>query len=91
VYSVNEGKTSDSAALTQIDPNIWGLNVVYENGPLYLGYGYERHTAYFGLGAIAPAAQAETVAAAAGLPAASSRDTGNKLVARYGFGNTRLG
>ncbi len=91
VYSLNEGKTSNSLALTQVNPNIWGLNVVYENGPLYLGYGYELHTDYFGLGAIAPAAQAVTVAAVAGSPAASSRDTGNKFVARYGFGHTKLG
>jgi predicted porin len=91
MYSVNEGKTSDSTALTQVSPNIWGLNVAYENGPLYFGYGFERHNDYFGLGAIAPAAQAVPVAAVAGLPAASSRDTGNKFVARYGFGNTRLG
>lgn len=91
VYSLNEGKTSNSTGLTQINPNIWGLNVVYENGPLYLGYGYELHADYFGLGAIAPAAQAVPVAAVAGSPAASSRDTGNKFVARYGFGKTRLG
>ena len=90
-YSLNEGKTSNSTGLTQINPNIWSVNAEYENGPLYLGYGYELHTDYFGLGAIAPAAQAVTVAAAGGSPAASSRDTGNKFVARYGFGKTRLG
>jgi predicted porin len=91
VYSANEGKTSDSTALTQVNPNLWGLNVAYESGPLYLGYGFERHNDYFGLSAIAPSAQAIPVAAVTGLPAASSRDTGNKFVARYGFGNTRLG
>ena len=91
VYSVNEGRTSDSTALTHVNPNIWGINVVYENGPLYLGFGFERHNDYFGLSAIAPAAQAISIAAAAGSPAASSRDTGNKFVARYAFGNTRLG
>jgi predicted porin len=91
MYSANEGKTSDSSALTQMNPNIWGLSVAYENGPLFLGYGYERHNDYFGLSAIAPAAQATPVAAVAGSPAVSSRDTGNKFVARYGFGKSRFG
>jgi predicted porin len=89
--STGEGKTSDSAAMTQVNPDIWGLNVAYENGPLYLGYGFERHNDYFGLSAIAPATQAIPVAAIAGSPAASSRDTGSKFVARYGFGKTRIG
>lgn len=91
MYSFNEGRTSNSSSLTRINPAIWGLNVAYEKGPLYLAYGHELHKDYFGLGAIAPAAQAVTVAAVAGSPAASSRDTGNKFVARYGFGNTLLG
>jgi len=91
VYSANEGKTSDSSALTRVNPYLWGLNVAYDNGPLYLGYGFERHNDYFGLSAIAPSAQAVPVTAAAGAPAASSRDTGIKVVARYGFGRTRLG
>ena len=91
MYSLNEGRASNSTALTQINPSIRGLNVVYESGPLYFGYGYESHSDYFGLGAIAPAAQAVPVAAVAGSPAASSRDTGNKFVARYSFGRTRFG
>ena len=90
-YSLNEGKTSNSLGLVQINPNIWSANAEYENGPVYFGYGYELHTDYFGLGAIAPAAQAVPVAAVGGSPAASSRDTGNKFVARYSFGKTRLG
>lgn len=90
MYSANEGKTSDSSALTQVNPTILGLNVAYENGSLYLGYGFERHNDYFGLSSIAPSAQAIPVAAF-GLASATSRDTGNKFVARYGFGHTRLG
>ena len=91
VYSVNEGKASDAAAVTRINPSIWGLNVAYDNGPLYVAYGFERHNDYFGLGAIAPAAQAVPVAAVAGSPAASSRDIGHKVAARYGFGRTQFG
>jgi predicted porin len=90
-YSANEGKSSNSAALTQVDPYIWSLNLVYANGPAYVGYGYESHNDYFGLGAIAPAAQAVPVAAVAGSPSATSRDTGSKLVTRYSFGHTTLG
>src|ERR1700674_4722990 len=90
-YSTNEGKTASSGTLTQINPSIWSANFEYEKGPLYLGYGYELHKDYFGLGAIVPAAQAIPVAASGGSPAASSRDTGLKVVARYGFGTTRLG
>jgi predicted porin len=91
-YSVNEGKSSDSPTVTQINPTIWGANAQYENGAVYVAWGYERHEDYFGLGAIAPAAQAVSVAAAAsGLPSASSRDTGNKLVARYVLGNSQIG
>jgi len=91
MYSVNEGKTSDSTSLTQVNPSIWGLNVAYESRSLFVGYGFERHNDYFGLSAITPTAQAIPVVALAGSPAASSRDTGNKFVARYGFGNTRFG
>jgi predicted porin len=90
-YSTNEGKTASSGTLTQINPSIWSANFEYDKGPLYLAYGYELHKDYFGLGAIAPAAQAIPVAASGGSPAASSRDTGIKVVARYGFGKTRLG
>jgi len=90
-YSANESRTSDSAALAQMNPSIWGLNVAYEHGPLYLGYGYERHKDYFGLSALVPAAQAVPVAAAGRSPSVSSHDTGNKFVARYAIGNTKLG
>jgi len=91
VYSANEGRSNSSSAVTQVNPAIWGFSAEYENGPAYVAWGYERHDDYFGLGAIAPAAQAVTVAALGGQPSASSRDTGNKLVGRYTAGNTQLG
>jgi len=87
-YSVNEGKSAASGTTTQINPRIWSANLEYDKGPIYLAGGYERHLDYFGLGAIAPAAQAVLVSSSA---SASSRDTGIKLVGRYIFGSTRLG
>src|SRR4029079_16260949 len=71
MYSAGEGRASDSPALTQMKPVIWGLNLAYESGPLYLGSVFERQKDSFGLSAIAPAAQAIPVAAAGGVPAAS--------------------
>src|SRR6266478_4489450 len=91
VYSANEGRSTSSSAVTQVNPDIWGFSAEYENGPAYVAWGYERHDDYFGLGAIAPAAQAVPVAALGGQPSASSRDAGNKLVGRYTFGETQLG
>ena len=90
-YSANESKTSNSPALTQINPYIWSANVEYEHGPFYLAFGHELHSDYFGLSAIAPAAQAVAVNAVGASPTASSRDTGNKFVARYIVGRSQFG
>src|SRR4029077_13315268 len=59
--------------------------------PFYLAGGYEVHLDYFGLSALVPAGQAVAVTAAGPTATASSRDTGIKLVARYGVRKTRLG
>ncbi len=91
VYSANEGRSTSSSAVTQVNPAIWGFSAEYENGPAYVAWGYERHDDYFGLSAIAPAAQAVPVAALGGQPSALSRDTGNKFVGRYTAGDTQLG
>src|SRR5258708_50604 len=91
VYSANEGRSNSSSAVTQVNPDMWGFSAEYENGPAYVAWGYERHDDYFGLGAIAPAAQAVPVAALGGQPSALSRDTGNKFVGRYTAGDTQLG
>jgi predicted porin len=91
VYSANEGKSSNSPGVTQVNPTLLGLSAEFETASVYVAWGYERHADYFGLGAIAPAAQAVTVAAVGGVPSASSRDTGNKFVGRYTLGNTQVG
>src|SRR5258706_15210756 len=70
---------------------MWRFRSESEDGTAYVAWGYERHDDYFGLGAIAPAAQAVPVAALGAQPSASSRDTGNKFVGRYTAWNTQLG
>ena len=90
-YSFNEGKSPSSGSVTHINPRIWSANLEYDKSPLYLAAGYEVHLDYFGLSALVPAGQAVPVAAASPTASASSRDSGIKLVARYGFRKTRLG
>jgi predicted porin len=90
-YSVNEGKPSRSDAITQVNPDLLAASLEYTHGIYYIGYAYERHDDYFGLDALVPAAQATPVAAVGGSPGASSRDRGEKLVARVTLGDTQLG
>lgn len=90
-YSANENRTSSSAGVTQVDPYILSGSIEYERGPVYLAYAYEGHYDYFGLDALVPAAQATPVAAVAGSPSASSRDRGEKFIARVKLGGTQLG
>jgi len=90
-YSVNEGRTSGLRSLTQVNPTLASASIEYDAGALYVAYAYERHSDYFGLDALVPAAQATPVAAASGPASASARDTGDKLVARVKLGTTQLG
>jgi predicted porin len=90
-YSANETRTSKSTSVTQVNPYILSGSIEYDPGLLYFAYAYESHYDYFGLDALVPAAQATPVAAVAGSPAASSRDRGDKLIARVKFGGTQLG
>jgi predicted porin len=90
-YSVDEAKTSKSASVTQVDPSILSTSIEYSPGGVYFAYAYESHSDYFGLDALVPAAQATPVAAAAGSPSASSRDRGEKFVARIKLGGTQVG
>jgi len=90
-YSVNENKTSNSASLTQVDPSILSTSLEYDPGIVYFAYAYESHVDYFGLDALVPAAQGTVVALADGAPEASSRDRGDKWVARVKLGATQLG
>ena len=87
-YSVNEGRTARSAAVTQVDPDIVSASIEYDRGMFYAAYAYERHADYFGLDALVPAAQATATGGAAD---ASSRDIGEKLVLRAKLGGTQLG
>jgi predicted porin len=90
-YSANENRTSKSASVTQVNPDIVSGSIEYDAGPVYFAWAHEMHDDYFGLDALVPAAQATPVAAVAGVPFASSRDRGDKLVARAKFGTTQLG
>jgi len=82
-YSANEAKTP------QVDPDILSASAEYETGPLYLAYAYERHADYFGLDALVPSAQATPVSASDAI-SASSRDRGDKFVARVRYGGTQI-
>jgi predicted porin len=90
-YSVNENRTSSSAALTPVNPTVWSASLDYQAGPFYVGYAYEAHADYFGMDALVPGAQATPVAASGAFAGASSRDRGEKLVARVKLGATQLG
>jgi predicted porin len=90
-YSANENRTSSSASVTQVNPYIASGSVEYDVGRFYFAYAYEQHSDYFGLDALVPAAQATPVAAVNGSPSASSRDQGQKFVARMTVGGTQLG
>jgi predicted porin len=90
-YSANESRTSRSASLTQVNPYIASGSIEYDPGLFYFAYAYETHFDYFGLDALVPSAQATPIAAVAGSPLASSRDQGEKFVARVKVGGTQVG
>jgi len=90
-YSANENRTAASPSVTQVNPDILSASIEYTPGVLYFGYAYELHRDYFGLDALVPASQATPVAATAGVPSASSRDRGDKLIARVKIGGTQVG
>jgi predicted porin len=90
-YAANESRTSSSASLTQVNPYILSGSIEYDPGFIYFAYAYESHVDYFGLDALVPAAQATPVAAVGGSPSASSRDRGDKFIARVKLGGTQLG
>lgn len=87
-YSVNEAKAQSPSA-TQVDPYILSASAEYQAGIFYAAYAYEQHADYFGLDALAPAAEATPVAADGNRP--SSRDRGHKLIARVKLGGTQVG
>jgi predicted porin len=86
-YSVPEGKGQATNG-ANISPEIFGLGLEYENGPLRLRYAYARHDDYFGLAQLGATASANP--SNANSLAASSKDEGHKVLAIYTIGNTRL-
>lgn len=86
-YSVDENRSSGSKAVTPVDPRIFSGSVEYERGMAYVAYAYEQHDDYFGLDALVPSSQATPVIGGA----VSSRDRGEKLVARVKVGGTQVG
>jgi predicted porin len=89
-YSVNEGRAVSPAA-TQVNPYIVSASVEYQPGISYFAYAWEWHADYFGLDALVPAGEATPVAASGDTNAGSSRDRGDKLVARVKIGGTQVG
>ena len=87
-YSVDEAKAQSPSA-TQVDPYILSASAEWQSGIFYAAYAYELHADYFGLDALAPAAEATLVAGDPNRP--SARDIGHKLIARVKFGGTQLG
>ncbi|HSN22299.1 MAG TPA: porin, partial [Usitatibacter sp.] len=79
-YSVNEAKTATT------NPTILSASLEYSRGIVYVAWAHEVHRDYFGLDALVPASQTTAVSAAA-----SSRDRGDKIVARVQIGSTRIG
>lgn len=72
----------------QINPYLWSVMLAYENGPLYLSYGYEQHNDYFGLNGMLAA----SVVTPIGPANTGSRDFGHRAGAGYTlFGSTTLG
>jgi predicted porin len=90
MYSANEGKSADPSGFpgnVELDPYTWGGAITYTNGPLYINAAYARHIDFFGLNQLAAFG-----VTAAGVSAAndSSKDTGIKIGAGYGWGNITL-
>ncbi len=90
-YAANESRTVASSTVTGVNPTVLSLSGEFAFGPLFVGYSHERHSDLFGLSALVPSAQAVPVSATAAAPLISSRDSGDKIAARYSFGDTQLG
>jgi predicted porin len=80
-YSANEGKTTATATVPSINPDVWSGAVAFDTGPLTLRYAYEQHNDYFGMAQIGgtPGGTATNT---------SSKDFAHKVVAAYTIGAT---
>lgn len=77
-YSVNEGKTTATATVPSVSPELWSVLLSYKAGAFNISYGHERHSDYFGLAQLGGSAGATATNA-------SSKDLGHELVAAYAF------
>ena len=77
-YSVNEGKTTATATVPSVSPDLWSALLSYKAGAFNVSYGFERHNDYFGLAQLGGSAGATATNT-------SSKDIGHELVASYAF------
>lgn len=77
-YSVNEGRTTATATVPSVSPDLWSLLLNYKTGTLSISYGFERHNDYFGLAQLGGSTGATATNT-------SSKDTGHELVVSYAF------
>jgi len=77
-YSVNEGKTTATATVPSVSPDLYSLLLAYKVGSFNISYGYERHNDYFGLAQMGGSAGASATNT-------GSKDQGNELIAQYSF------
>lgn len=83
-----QGESKDFVA--GASPRIWGVNLVYEAGPLYVGYAFERHDDFFGIRVIdAAAAFGGTLASS--VAGHGAEDKAHKVAAQYTFGGFTVG
>jgi predicted porin len=82
-YSVDEGKTASSATASSISPTVLSAAVMYDIGGLSVRYAYEQHDDYFGMTQLGGSAGGSVANS-------SSKDRGQKLVAIWRFGSSRL-
>jgi predicted porin len=85
-WSVDEGRTDDTATAPGIRPQQYSAALMYDVGPLSVRYGYDRHDDYFGLSALSTAGSSP----GASFANRSSRDEAHKLVVLWRIANTRI-
>ena len=82
-YSVDEGAGPIVAGGPVIKPVVFAASAQYDLGTFSLRYAYEEHKDYFGMSQLGGSAGGTAANS-------SSKDRGNKIVALWRIGNTRL-
>jgi predicted porin len=82
-YSVNEGKTTETATLASISPSLLSMLLTYQNDRFGVNLGFEQHSDYFGMAQLGGSPGAT-------LTNRSSKDTGKEVVAWMKYENTKL-